>query len=96
MFDIIFRDAGRAAQRSVVEDADEVEVLSVNMPVLSATELLIQKLCAMSEHYCDFAVMLPVARSLREQVDWSRVARETADNDFAAALLFLLDRLDIT
>ena len=36
------------------------------------------------------------ARSLREQVDWSRVARETADNDFAAALLFLLDRLDIT
>jgi Uncharacterised nucleotidyltransferase len=94
--DIIFRDAGQAAQRSVVEDADELEVLSVNMPVLSATELLIQKMCAMSEHYCDFAVMLPVARSLREQVDWSRVARETADNDFAAALLFLLDRLDIT
>jgi hypothetical protein len=79
----------------VVQDADELEVLSVAMPVLSATVLMVQKLNAMDEHYCDFGVMLPVARALREQVDWDRVRRETKDNPFAAALLFLLERLEI-
>lgn len=95
MVDVIFRDSGLPAERDVVREADEIEVLSVAMPVLSATELLVQKMNAMDEHFCDFAVMLPVARSLREQVDWEQVRAETADNDFAATFLFLLERLDI-
>ena len=36
-----------------------------------------------------------MARALREQVDWQRVRKETAENDFAVALLFLLERLSI-
>ena len=40
------------------------------MPVLSATQLMIHKLLSYSQHYCDFATGLPVARSLREQIDW--------------------------
>jgi hypothetical protein len=32
---------------------------------------------------------------LREQVDWARVQKETADNDFAAAFLFLVERLSV-
>jgi hypothetical protein len=95
MVDVIFRDSGAPAERAVVEDANEIEVLSVSMPVLSATELVVQKMNAMDEHLCDFSKMLPVARSLREQVDWERVRRETAHNHFAAAFLFLLDRLNI-
>jgi hypothetical protein len=95
MVDLIFRDAGSPAQRSVLEEADQIEVLSVVMPVLSATELLVQKLTAMDEHLCDFSSLLPVARALREQVDWHRVREVTAENDFAAALLFLLERLGI-
>lgn len=93
--DVIFRDSGSPAERSVVEDASDLEVLSVVMPVLSATKLLVQKMNAMEEHACDFTKMLPVARALREQVDWRRVREETADNDFAVALLFLLERLRI-
>jgi hypothetical protein len=95
MVDIIHRDSGDPATRAVVEDADEIEVLSVQMPVLSGTELLVQKLNAMDEHWCDMGRQLPVARALREQVDWPRVRKETAHNDFAAAFLFLLERLDI-
>ncbi|HET7534442.1 MAG TPA: nucleotidyltransferase [Nocardioidaceae bacterium] len=95
MVDVIFRDSGTPATRAVVEDADEIEVLSVQMPVLSGTELLVQKLNAMDEHSCDFGRQLPVARALREQVDWQRVRKETAENDFAVALLFLLERLSI-
>ena len=95
MVDVIFRHSGQPAERSVVEDAAVLEVLSVAMPVLSATELLVQKLAAMDEHLCDFAVLLPVARALREQVDWDRVRRETAGNHFAVAFLFLAERLGI-
>jgi hypothetical protein len=72
-----------------------VAVLSVQMPVLSGTELLVQKMKAMDEHSCDFGRMLPVARALREQVDWPRVQKETEESDFAAAFLFLLERLSI-
>ncbi len=95
MVDIIHRDAGLPATRAVVEDADELEVLSVQMPVLSATELLVHKLMAMDEHACDFGRQLPVARALREQVDWSRVRAETSTSAYAGAFLHLLERLEI-
>src|SRR5215212_5232506 len=95
MVDIIFRDAGRPATREAVQEADEFEVLSVQMPVLSATELLVHKLHSLDEHWCDFGWLLPVARALREQVDWDRVRRATGHNDFAVAFLFLGERLRI-
>jgi hypothetical protein len=78
-----------------VQEADEFEVLSVQMPVLSATELMVHKLASLDEHWCDFGWLLPVARSLREQVDWERVRHQAADNDFALAFLFLAERLRI-
>ena len=93
--DVIFRDSGVLTERAVLEKAREVEVLSVLMPVLPATEVLVQKLNAMDEHMCDFSAVLAAARALREQVDWERVRRETEDSPFAAAFLFLLERLDI-
>ena len=95
MVDLIHRHSGGPAGRSTVEDADVLEVLSVEMPVLSATEVVVQKMLALDEHYCDFGAMLPVVRALREQVDFDRVRAETADSPFAEALLFLLERLEV-
>ena len=95
MVDIIHRHSGGPASRAIVEDADVLDVLSVQMPVLSATEVLVQKMLALDEHYCDFGAMIPVVRALREQVDVDRVREETADSPFAAALLFLLERLGV-
>ena len=95
MVDVIHRHSGGPAQRSTVEDADVFEVLSVEMPVLSATEVVVQKMLALDEHYCDFGAMLPVVRALREQVDFAQVREETADSPYAAALVFLLERLGI-
>ena len=96
MVDVIHRDAGLPATREVVEDADELEVLSVQMPVLSATELVVHKLMAMDEHTCDFSRQLPVARALREQVDWAAGPQgDRPTSDYAAAFLFLLERLSI-
>jgi hypothetical protein len=95
MVDLIHRHSGGPADRSVVEDADVLEVLSVEMPVLSATEVVAQKMLALDEHYCDFGAMIPVVRALREQVDFERVRAETQGSPYAAALLFLLERLDV-
>lgn len=95
MVDLIHRHSSGPAERAVVQDADVLEVLSVQMPVLSATEVVVQKMLALDEHYCDFGAMIPVVRALREQVDFDRVREETAGSPFAAALLFLLERLGV-
>ncbi|WP_104105724.1 nucleotidyltransferase [Nocardioides sp. 616] len=95
MVDVIHRDATIPAERAMLADADHIEVISVVMPVLPATRLMVQKLHAMDERYCDFGRLMPVARALREQVDWDVVRAETQDNAFAVAFLFLLERLSI-
>jgi hypothetical protein len=95
MVDLIHRHSGGPAQRATVEDADVFEVLSVEMPVLSATEVVVQKMLALDEHYCDLGAVIPVVRALREQIDLDRVRAETAHSPFAAALLVLLERLDV-
>jgi hypothetical protein len=95
MVDVIFRDSGTPTDRSSLEDAREIEVLSVVMPVLSATRVLTQKLNAMDEHACDFATSLAAARALREQVDWAELRHRTQGSPFAAAFLFLLEQLGV-
>jgi hypothetical protein len=93
--DVIWRTCGRPAGADLVARAETVQVLSVHMPVLAASDIVVSKLMALDEHYCDYARLLPAARAMREQVDWAAVAREVAANDFAVVFLVLLDRLGI-
>ena len=93
--DVLWEVSGHPVDDGLVERASGLQVLGVEMPVLSATDVVVTKLLALDEHYCDFAKTLPVARSLREQVDWARVREVTGDNDFAVVFLILLDRLGI-
>lgn len=95
MVDVIFRVGGEPISRSRFDDAEVIEVESVQMPVLPATVLMADKLGALEEHACDFGRILPVARAVREQVDWSHVAEHTRENPFAVAFLYLLDLLGI-
>ena len=92
--DVIHRTSGTPLE-DVLARATETEVLSVRMPVLTATDVTTEKLLAMDEHYCDFGAMLPTARALREQVDWEEVRRRAAGHAFAEAFLFLLERLEV-
>jgi putative nucleotidyltransferase-like protein len=91
--DVLHRTADRTPPD--LSAASELRVLSMGMPVLSATDVMSEKLVALDEHYCDFAQVLPTARALREQVDWSAVRRRTKGQPFAEALLFLLERLEV-
>lgn len=95
MVDVIFRMNGIGVETPVLDRAEEIEVLSVQMPVLSATDLMTSKINALDEHYCDYSRLLPVARALREQVDWDELRKGTAGNAFGAAFVFLLERLGI-
>ena len=95
MTDLIFRVNGRPVDAPLLARAQEVEVCSIVMPVLSATDLVITKMLALSEHACDLGKVLPSARSLREQVDWDAVRQAAGDDPFARALLFLLAELEV-
>ncbi len=86
---------GEPIDDDLLARTDELEVLAVRMPVLSATEIMASKLSVLGEHYCDFSRLLPVARAMREQIDWSDVRERVDDNPYARAFLFLLDELAV-
>lgn len=96
LIDVIFRMLGGPVPPELFERADVLEVVAVRMPVLEATDVLSSQSRVLSEHHCDLARLLPVARALREQVEWPRLRREVAGNPYARAFVHLLDELGIT
>jgi hypothetical protein len=93
--DVLHRIVGEPVTAELLDRSTEKDLLGVRIPVLPATDLVSSKLRAMTEHYCDVGALLPHVRAVREQIDWERLRREVEDNDFAAAFLFLADRLGI-
>jgi len=95
MVDLIFGPKAGPVDDDLLARATAVEVDSVEMPVLSATDLVVDKLLALDERYCDFATLFPLVRAIREQVDWTEVRSRTADNPFAVAFLRLTEELEL-
>lgn len=95
LVDLIYTPVQRPVTDATLADTDVLPVNACHMPVLSATQLMIHKILPFGPHSCDFSRALPVARALREQVDWARVAKETAHSPYAQTFLVLLDRLNI-
>ena len=71
LVDVLHRLGGVPVTHSLLETANEHEVLGVRIPVLPPTPIMIAKLQALSEHYCDFGALLLVVRAVREQLDWA-------------------------
>jgi hypothetical protein len=95
LVDLIYRPVERPVTDEVLADSDIIRVMAVALPVLSATLLMEHKLLTFSPHRCDYAEGLPIARSLREQIDWERVRKETLESPYARAFLLLLEMLDL-
>ncbi|MFE3851046.1 nucleotidyltransferase domain-containing protein [Streptomyces griseorubiginosus] len=93
--DLIFELAHQPVTTELLERADELSVDSVFMPVLSPTDLLHSLLSAFSEHHCDFGAVLPIARTLREKVDWDAVRRGCGDAPMPDAFFYFLERLEV-
>ncbi|MFF8594649.1 hypothetical protein ACF061_25005 [Streptomyces sp. NPDC015220] len=93
--DIIFELAHQPVSVDMLDRAEELSVDSVRMPVLAPTDLLWSLVSAFSEHHCDFGAVLPIARALREKVDWAWIRRACGDEPMPAAFFFLLERLNV-
>ena len=96
VIDVLHRLNGVPVDKGTILAADEYDVLAIRMRVLPPTEVMREKLNSLNEHHCDFASLLPATRAVREQLDWEQIRAGTADNPFAAAFLFLADRLELT
>jgi hypothetical protein len=95
LVDLIFRPGDRPVTREQLDQADEIRVDSVVMPVQSATDLLVAKLLVLTEHYCDLGRLFPHVRALREQIDWPVLRRAVDRSPFARAFLELCAELDL-
>ena len=95
LVDVLHRLAGVPVERSLIATATEREILGVRIPVLPPTPIMIAKLQSLSEHYADFAALLPSVRAVREQLDWQAIIPAVEGHPFADAFLFLVDRLGI-
>jgi hypothetical protein len=93
--DLIFELAQQRETRELLARAETLPVDSVRMPVLSPTDLLNSLLAAFSEHHCDFGPVLPIARVLREKIDWEVLRRQHQDSPMPDAFLYLLERLGV-
>jgi hypothetical protein len=95
MIDLIFSPAGLEVTDEVIERSDRLEVWAVPMRVMRPEDILVTKLCAMTEHTIDYGACLEIARALREQIEWDDVRRRTDSSPFAKAFFTLVEALEI-
>jgi hypothetical protein len=95
LVDLIFCPKGMPIDDEVIARADVLSVLGLDIRVMALEDVLVTKLMALSEHAMRYESLMPIARALREQVDWDDVRERTASSPFARAFFVLLEGLDI-
>jgi hypothetical protein len=95
LVDLIFSPKGLPIDDDVIARGEERAVLSMQMRVMAIEDVLVTKLMAIDEQHIRYEGLLPIARALREQVDWAHVRTATAASPFARAFFVLLEGLDI-
>lgn len=95
LVDLIYSPAGGDIDEGFFERADHIEVAAQRLPVASLGDVLATKLLALNEQDSNMASVLEMARSLREQIDWDFVRRQTESSPFARAFFTLVEELGI-
>jgi hypothetical protein len=95
LIDLIFRAIDLPITDEVIARGDELNVFSIQMPVMVLEDVITTKLLALNDHYLEYHTLLQVARSLREQVDWAEVSARTASSPYARAFFALLRELNV-
>ena len=95
LVDLIFCPAGLDVDDELIERGEEREVEAMTMRVLSAEDLLVSKLMAMTEHSINYRSCLEIARALREQIDFGDVRKRTAGSPFGRAFFVIAEGLEI-
>jgi hypothetical protein len=95
LVDLIFRPAGGPITDEHFERATWLEVGAQSLLVASIDDVLVTKLLALTEQDPDFQPVLMMARTLREQIDWSFVRTRSGSSPFAQAFFTLVEGLGI-
>lgn len=95
LVDLIFSPNGRPVDDELLDRAETMRIGPAVAPVVTGTDLLVDKVLVLGPHRCDFTPLLPIARELREQVDWAEVAERTAESPYARAFLNLVRELGV-
>jgi hypothetical protein len=95
MIDLIFHPSGLEITGEVFHRADTISVLAIETPVMAIEDVLTTKLHALDEHSLDYTSLLAIARSLREQIDWSALRARTAGLPYAKPFFTLVEELRI-
>jgi len=95
LVDLIFAPSGFDVTPGVLARSEELNLAGMQLPVLPATDVFVSRLLALHEHHLDFEALLPLARALREKVDWHELTVRVRDSPYGRAFLYLLEELDI-
>lgn len=95
LVDLIFCPKGMPIDDDVIARAEVLSVMGIDIRVMALEDVLVTKLMALSEHAVRYESLLPIARALREQIDWEDVRERTASSPFARAFFVLIEGLDI-
>jgi hypothetical protein len=95
LVDVIFGPSGVRMSDEVFARADMIAVMAVQTPVMALEDVLVTMLCALDEHALDYAPLLAIARSLREQVVWPRLWARTSGSPYASAFRTLVQELGV-
>jgi hypothetical protein len=97
MIDLIFAPNNQPeAVDEILDRADVLELYAIRIKVMSVTDVLASKLLALKEHEVDYDDVLEIARTLREQVDWQLLRKQTSDSPYAKAFFTLVDELGVS
>src|SRR4051812_50177592 len=95
LVDLIFYPKGTPVDDALIERGEVMSVLGMEMRVMALEDVLVTKLMALSEYSLRYESLLPIARALREQVDWDDVRSRTAESPFARAFFVMLEGLGV-
>src|SRR3954462_9534042 len=95
LVDLIFYPKGTPVDDDLIERGEVMSVLGMEMRVMALEDVLVTKLMALSEHSLRYESLLPIARALRERVDWENVRARTEESPWARAFFVMLEGLGI-
>ncbi|WP_040808798.1 hypothetical protein [Nocardia concava] len=95
LVDLIYRPNNREVTDEMLDRAEVMRIGPTIAPVISGTDLMVDKLLVFDAHRLDLSPLLRTARDLREQVDWPSVIEQTSHSPYARAFLGLLADLNV-
>jgi hypothetical protein len=97
MIDLIFAPNGKPERvPAFLDRAEDLEVFAITLPVMTVTDVLATKLLTLKEHEVDYAGVIEIARTTREQVDWDALRERAGDSPYAKAFFTLVDELGLS